>query len=538
MRPSRVDTSDPAWVKRKMLSMNSNTSWFCTSRKYSAIVSAESATRSRVPGGSSIWPKTRAVWPMTPASVISAIRSLPSRVRSPTPANTETPPWSFATRAIISWISTVLPTPAPPKRPILPPCTYGVRRSMTLMPVWNISVLASSWSNAGALRWMPHRSSTLRVSPSCRLRTSPVALKTCPLVASPTGTLIGPPVSVTSAPRTRPSVGRMEMARTMPSPMCSETSSVMVVVTSPRVRSTFSALYISGIESSGNSTSTTGPITRATRPTAPPLCSDRVSLIVAVISLTHSLVGGSFAGGVRIGERVHAADDLADLLGDAGLAGLVGDPGVLLDQLLGVVRGGLHRLLPSRQLGGRGLQQREVDAALDVLREQGVEHLLRVRLELEERQHLVGRRLLLALDHLERQQPDVRRLLHQHAAEAGEHDVDLVDRGHLGTVGALDAFLGVGSGDEGGDERLADLAGDVVGRLVGVSAPGLHHVTAAEREVRDALAPGDVDVDLLALPAQLLREALGLLDRAGGVGARQATVAGDHQDHGAPALLG
>src|SRR4051812_14915275 len=132
----------------------------------------------------------------------------------------------------------------------------------------------------------------------------------------------------------------MEMARTMPSPMCSETSSVMVVVTSPRVRSTFSALYISGIESAGNSTSTTGPITRATRPTAPPLCSDRVSLIVAVIfSASLAGWGGSFAGGVRIGERVHAADDLADLLGDAGPAGLVSDPGVLLDQLLGVVRG-------------------------------------------------------------------------------------------------------------------------------------------------------------------------------------------------------
>src|SRR5690625_7229097 len=45
MRPSRVETSEPAWVKRKMLSMNSSTSWFCTSRKYSAMVSADRATR-------------------------------------------------------------------------------------------------------------------------------------------------------------------------------------------------------------------------------------------------------------------------------------------------------------------------------------------------------------------------------------------------------------------------------------------------------------------------------------------------------------
>src|SRR6478672_11790092 len=90
MRPSSVETSEPAWVKRKMLSIKSRTSCFCTSRKYSAIVSADSATRRRVPGGSSIWPKTSAVFSMTPESVISAMRSLPSRVRSPTPANTGT----------------------------------------------------------------------------------------------------------------------------------------------------------------------------------------------------------------------------------------------------------------------------------------------------------------------------------------------------------------------------------------------------------------------------------------------------------------
>ena len=87
------------------------------------MVSADSATRSRVPGGSSIWPNTSAVSLMTPDSVISRNRSLPSRVRSPTPAKQDTPPKFFATRVIISWISTVLPTPAPPNRPILPPLT-------------------------------------------------------------------------------------------------------------------------------------------------------------------------------------------------------------------------------------------------------------------------------------------------------------------------------------------------------------------------------------------------------------------------------
>ena len=37
--------------------MNSSTSWPSTSRKYSAIVRPDSATRMRAPGGSFIWPK-------------------------------------------------------------------------------------------------------------------------------------------------------------------------------------------------------------------------------------------------------------------------------------------------------------------------------------------------------------------------------------------------------------------------------------------------------------------------------------------------
>ena len=72
MRPSSVETSDPACVNRKMLSTNRSTSLRSTSRKYSAIVSADSATRSRTPGGSSIWPNTRAVFWITPDSVISS----------------------------------------------------------------------------------------------------------------------------------------------------------------------------------------------------------------------------------------------------------------------------------------------------------------------------------------------------------------------------------------------------------------------------------------------------------------------------------
>ena len=66
---------------------------------------------------------------------------MPSRLRSPTPANTERPPCTWAMLLISSRISTVLPTPAPPKSPTLPPFTYGARRSTTLIPVSKISVV-------------------------------------------------------------------------------------------------------------------------------------------------------------------------------------------------------------------------------------------------------------------------------------------------------------------------------------------------------------------------------------------------------------
>ena len=129
--------------------MKRRTSW-PSSRKYSAIVRPARATRRRAPGGSFIWPKTSAVFSITPDSVISSQRSLPSRERSPTPENTDRPSCSAAMLRISSWMSTVLPTPAPPKRPTLPPFTYGARRSMTLIPVSKISTVGSSSSKRGS----------------------------------------------------------------------------------------------------------------------------------------------------------------------------------------------------------------------------------------------------------------------------------------------------------------------------------------------------------------------------------------------------
>src|SRR4051812_15752548 len=145
----------------------------------------------------------------------------------------------------------------------------------------------------------------------------------------------------------------MEMVRTTFSPRCWATSRVSVLPRSARVTSTFSALNRSGIASRGNSTSTTGPVTRTTRPVAC-VCwvVGRSSVTVICTALLPSGCGGVASSGracpASVGraggdQRVGAADDLADLLGDLGLSGLVGLPGEVLGQLLGVVGGRLHR---------------------------------------------------------------------------------------------------------------------------------------------------------------------------------------------------
>src|SRR6516164_7510829 len=134
---------------------------------------------------------------------------------------------------------------------------------------------------------------------------------------------------------------------------------------------------MSGICSVANSTSTTGPVTRATWPTrpasspAPPVA--RFSW-VAVIST-------SLAPRESLGQRVGAPDDLADFLGDLRLAGLVGLAGELLEQIVGVVGGRLHGTPPRRDFGGGALQQRMVDPVLHVPREKRIQNDLRRRLE-------------------------------------------------------------------------------------------------------------------------------------------------------------
>src|SRR5690348_3078143 len=101
--------------------------------------------------------------------------------------------------------------------------------------------------------------------------------------------------------------------------------------------------------------STTGPMTRATRPVPPALWVSGVSVTVAVMCVVPLRSVFRCSSDACGGERVGAADDLADLLGDLGLAGLVGQPGVEADEVLGVVRRRLHRALSGGLLAGRCL---------------------------------------------------------------------------------------------------------------------------------------------------------------------------------------
>ena len=111
----------------------------------------------------------------------------------------------------------------------------------------------------------------------------------------------------------------MEMARTMLSPRCWATSRVSVLAISSNVTSACSALNSSGTEPRGNSTSTTGPVTRTTRPVASCLRGS-----IGLFGGSSHLFFASSSGYRGVGQRVGAADDLADFLGDLGLPRAVG----------------------------------------------------------------------------------------------------------------------------------------------------------------------------------------------------------------------
>src|SRR6202048_3207517 len=210
-------------------------------------------------------------------------------------------------------------------------------------------------------------------------RQSPSVLNTWPLTPSPTGTEIDAPVSTTSAPRTRPSVGCIEMQRTRLSPRCRATSRVNVLASSENVMSVWSALNNAGTAPRGNSTSTTGPVTRTTRPlvSLPALVVSRSAVAVMSSSLLWILLGA--------GQRVRATDDFADFLGDLSLAFPVGLQSQIRDEVVGVVACRLHCASAGRRLRRRGLEQRREYPGGDIPWQQRLEQGCRVRLEGEQR---------------------------------------------------------------------------------------------------------------------------------------------------------
>ena len=128
---------------------------------------------------------------------------------------------------ISSMMTTVLPTPAPPNAPTLPPLVKGQIRSMTLIPVSSTRACVSCSVNGGACRWMGYR---FTASTGPRSSTGwPSTFNTRPNTPSPTGTEIGAPVSFTGMPRFNPSVEDIATARAQSSPRCCCTSSTTLV---------------------------------------------------------------------------------------------------------------------------------------------------------------------------------------------------------------------------------------------------------------------------------------------------------------------
>src|SRR5579875_554773 len=273
---------------------------------------------------------------------------------------------------------------------------------MTLMPVSNIWDRGSSSSNGGDGRWISQRSSmssTWSVS-----RGWPITLNTWPSTPLPTGTVMPRPLFLTGVPRRRPSVGRRQMQRTRPSPICWATSATMVSVWPSISTSKEMAWLISGSAPGGNSTSTTGPAMATMRPSRSSLVS-AVAGSTAVMCCSWSAVldrgpGGSrrvrvFVGfgvvaGAAAAQGLGAADDLHDLGGDGILPGPVHDPGQAGHELVGVVGGRLHGPLAGRVLGRRGGEEGGQQLALQPAGQQPVEQLRRFGLVLVVDDELVG----------------------------------------------------------------------------------------------------------------------------------------------------
>ncbi len=153
-------------------------------------------------------------------SCISSQRSFPSRVRSPTPAKHRNPRAAGDPRIQLGRI-TVLPSPAPPNKPL---CRRGQTASAGRSPDAGLE----DFGFRRKLRTSAGRDG----SPASAASPGPGRPRVAEKVedaaerALPTGTVTGAPVSTHSAPRINPSVLPRATQRTRPPPRCCCTSPV------------------------------------------------------------------------------------------------------------------------------------------------------------------------------------------------------------------------------------------------------------------------------------------------------------------------
>src|SRR2546422_2345490 len=314
--------------------------------------------------------------------------SFPSRVLSPTPANTERPLCWYAMLRMSSCTITVLPVPAPPNSPILEPLAKVQIRSMTLIPVSRISTLACCSEIGGASRWIGHLVPPSGVGSSSIVLPTTVNMR--PRVSTPTGTELEAPVACTGPPRRMPSVASMAMHRTTLSPMSDETSRTIFRPSTVTSRASNS----SGWSPGPNSTSTTAPMTWLIRPSrgaflfGPPCaCPASAFSVFGAFALVFAIRAPPSSRARGLG----AAHDLHQLGGDSSLADLVRVERQRVDQIAGGVGCVLHRDHLGRVLACLVLEHCLKNLRLDVAWQQPVEHGFRLGFV-----DVVGSRTLLA----------------------------------------------------------------------------------------------------------------------------------------------
>src|SRR5256885_1721532 len=185
---------------------------------------------------------------------------------------------------------------------------------------------------------------------------SPITFMMRPSVPSPTGTAIGSPVSVTSWPRTRPSVASIAIVRTVDSPRCCATSSTRRLL--PFLVS--SELRMAGKWPS-NCTSTTAPMTWVTRP-----------IWLAAVAID-CLLRSEFRAR---SDCFCAGNDFDEFLGDLGLTRAVVDQRLLADHVAGVAGGVVHRGHLRAVERGVVLQQSTEDLHREIARQEAGADLL------------------------------------------------------------------------------------------------------------------------------------------------------------------